>query len=93
MIFSFDTRTNSGPNFALNYPDGYDNLYVWTGGGYTGIEGIYINGSLQTIDGAYSGNFGSKVGGDNTTRYAFLENGNAASLDGFYGLYERNVQN
>ena len=64
----FDTRTNSGPNFALNYPDGYDNLYMWTGGGYTGIEGIYINGYLQTIDGAYSGNFGSKIGGDNTTK-------------------------
>jgi len=30
--------------------------------------------------------------GDDTTRYAFLENGNAASLDGFYGLYERNKQ-
>ena len=30
--------------------------------------------------------------GDDTTRYAFLENGNAASLDGFYGLYQRNVQ-
>ena len=29
---------------------------------------------------------------DDTTRYAFLENGNAASMDGFYGLYERNVQ-
>ncbi len=26
----------------------------------------------------------------NTTRYAFLENGEAASLDGFFGLYERN---
>ncbi len=30
--------------------------------------------------------------GDDTTRYAFLENGDAASLDGFYGLYQRNVQ-
>ena len=30
--------------------------------------------------------------GDDTTRYAFLENGNAASIEGFYGLYERNVQ-
>jgi hypothetical protein len=29
-------------------------------------------------------------GGDNTTRYAFLENGDAASLNGFIGLYERN---
>ena len=29
-------------------------------------------------------------GGDNTTRYAFLENGDAASLRGFIGLYERN---
>ena len=29
-------------------------------------------------------------GGNNTTRYAFLENGDAASLDGFIGLYERN---
>ena len=27
---------------------------------------------------------------NNTTRYAFLENGEAASLDGFFGLYERN---
>tara|TARA_R110002050_G_scaffold181758_1_gene315249 strand:- start:3166 stop:4677 length:1512 start_codon:yes stop_codon:yes gene_type:complete len=26
----------------------------------------------------------------NTTRYAFLENGEAASIDGFFGLYERN---
>ena len=26
----------------------------------------------------------------NTTRYAFLEDGEAASLDGFFGLYERN---
>ena len=26
----------------------------------------------------------------NTTRYAFLENGQAASIDGFFGLYERN---
>jgi len=26
----------------------------------------------------------------NTTRYAFLENGQAASMDGFFGLYERN---
>ena len=64
----FDTRTNSGPNFALNYPDGVDYLHMWTGGGYTGIEGIYINGSLQTIDGAYSANYGSKIGGDNTTK-------------------------
>ena len=65
----FDTRTNSGPNFALNYPDGVDNLHMWTGGGYTGIEGIYINGSLQTIDVAgYSANYGSKIGGDNTTK-------------------------
>ena len=29
---------------------------------------------------------------DNTTRYGFLENGNAASMDDFYGLYEKNVQ-
>ena len=28
--------------------------------------------------------------GDNTTRYAFLENGEAAGMNGFYGLYERN---
>jgi len=28
----------------------------------------------------------------NSTRYAFLENGEAASLEGFYGLYERNKQ-
>jgi len=27
-----------------------------------------------------------------TTRYAFLENGEAASIDGFFGLYERNKQ-
>ena len=27
---------------------------------------------------------------EKTTRYAFLENGEAASLDGFFGLYERN---
>ena len=26
----------------------------------------------------------------NSTRYAFLENGEAASIDGFFGLYERN---
>ena len=30
--------------------------------------------------------------GDDTTRYAFLENGDAASIEGFYGLYERNKQ-
>ena len=30
--------------------------------------------------------------GDNSTRYAFLENGNAASLEGFYELYKKNVQ-
>ena len=29
-------------------------------------------------------------GGDNTTRYAFLENGDAASLEGFIGLHQRN---
>ena len=28
--------------------------------------------------------------GDNTTRYAFLENGQAANIDGFFELYERN---
>ena len=28
--------------------------------------------------------------GDNTTRYAFLENGEAASMQGFYASYERN---
>ena len=28
--------------------------------------------------------------GDDTTRYAFLENGEAATLEGFFGLYERN---
>jgi hypothetical protein len=28
--------------------------------------------------------------GDDTTRYAFLENGQAAGMAGFYGLYERN---
>ena len=28
--------------------------------------------------------------GDNTTRYAFLENGEAANIDGFFELYERN---
>ena len=28
--------------------------------------------------------------GDDTMRYAFLENGEAASIEGFYGLYERN---
>jgi len=28
--------------------------------------------------------------GEDTTRYAFLENGEASSLNGFYGLYERN---
>ena len=27
---------------------------------------------------------------DDTTRYAFIENGEAASIDGFFGLYERN---
>ena len=27
---------------------------------------------------------------ENTTRYAFLENAEAASMDGFFGLYERN---
>ena len=65
----FDTRTNGGPSFALNYPDGVDYLHMWTGAGYTGIEGIYINGSLQTIDVAgYSANYGSKIGGDNTTK-------------------------
>jgi hypothetical protein len=29
--------------------------------------------------------------GDNTTRYAFLENGEAAGLEGFFELYERNT--
>jgi hypothetical protein len=29
---------------------------------------------------------------DNTTRYAFLEDGNAASMDDFFKLYERNKQ-
>jgi hypothetical protein len=28
--------------------------------------------------------------GDNTTRYAFIENGEAANIDGFFELYERN---
>jgi len=28
--------------------------------------------------------------GDNTTRYAFLENGQAANIDGFFELHERN---
>ena len=28
--------------------------------------------------------------GDNTTRYAFLENGKAANIDGFFELHERN---
>ena len=28
---------------------------------------------------------------DNTTRYAFLENGEAATLEGFFGLHERNT--
>jgi len=30
--------------------------------------------------------------GNKSTRYAFLENGEAATLDGFFGLYERNKQ-
>ena len=30
--------------------------------------------------------------GDNTTRYAFLSNGEAANLSGFYGEYDRNKQ-
>ena len=30
--------------------------------------------------------------GNQSTRYAFLENGEAATLDGFFGLYERNKQ-
>ena len=29
--------------------------------------------------------------GDNTTRYAFLENGEGATLQDFFGLYERNI--
>ena len=29
--------------------------------------------------------------GDDTTRYAFLENGEAATLEGFFGLHERNT--
>ena len=29
---------------------------------------------------------------DNTTRYAFLENGSAASMDGFFDLYENKKQ-
>jgi len=28
--------------------------------------------------------------GDNTTRYAFIENGEAANIDGFFEIYERN---
>jgi len=30
--------------------------------------------------------------GNQSTRYAFLENGESATLDGFFGLYERNKQ-
>ena len=30
--------------------------------------------------------------GDDTTRYAFLENGEAANMNGFFGLYERHKQ-
>jgi len=29
--------------------------------------------------------------GNDTTRYAFLENGEAATLEGFFGLHERNI--
>ena len=31
-------------------------------------------------------------GGDDTTRYAFLENGDSASLEEFYEIYKQNVQ-
>ena len=60
--------------------------------GYGGSEVFPKQTELKSQDD--TGNFLNLpyFNGDNTTRYAFLENGNAASLDEFYGLYERNVQ-
>ena len=61
--------------------------------GYGGSEVFPKQTELKSKDD--TGNFLNLpyFNGDNTTRYAFLENGSAASLKGFYGLYERCVQN
>jgi len=60
--------------------------------GYGGSEVFPKQIQLKSADD--TGNFLNLpyFNGDETTRYAFLENGNAASLNGFYGLYQRNVQ-
>jgi|TARA_R100000655_G_scaffold13972_1_gene31432 hypothetical protein len=61
--------------------------------GYGGSEVFPKQTELKSKDD--TGNFLNLpyFNGDDTTRYAFLENGSAASLKGFYGLYERCVQN
>jgi hypothetical protein len=60
--------------------------------GYGGSEVFPKQIQLKSADD--TGNFLNLpyFNGDETTRYAFLENGNAASLKDFYGLYQRNVQ-
>ena len=60
--------------------------------GYGGSEVFPKQIQLKSADD--TGNFLNLpyFNGDKTTRYAFLENGDAASLKGFYGLYQRNVQ-
>ena len=61
--------------------------------GYGGSEVFPKQTELKSKDD--TGNFLNLpyFNGDDTTRYAFLENGSAASLKGFYDLYERCVQN
>ena len=58
--------------------------------GYGGSEVFQKQIELKSKDD--TGNFLNLpyFNGDNTTRYAFLENGQAANIDGFFELHERN---
>ncbi len=60
--------------------------------GYGGSEVFPKQTELKSQDD--TGNFLNLpyFNSDNTTRYAFLESGEASSLEGFYGIYERNAQ-
>ena len=60
--------------------------------GYGGSEVFPKQTELKSKDD--TGNFLNLpyFNGDNTTRYAFLENGSAASMDGFFDLYKSKKQ-
>ena len=59
----FDTRTNSGPNLALLFPNDEDYLHIWTGSSFSQVSNIYINGINQTINvSGYNSNFGAAIG-------------------------------